>query len=64
MVWDYGINSIRGGNTQTLKGVFFARFECIPRIKTHGSVSCGPRSRRATREYINRKKENALFTPM
>ena len=26
-------------------------------IKTHGSVSCGPRSRRATREYINRKKE-------
>ena len=33
-------------------------------IKTHGSVSCGPRSRRATREYINRKKENAIFTPM
>ena len=25
-------------------------------IKTHGSVSCGPRSRRATREYIYRKK--------
>ena len=25
-------------------------------IKTHGSVSCGPRIRRATREYINRKK--------
>ena len=25
-------------------------------IKTHGSVSCGPRSGRATREYINRKK--------
>ena len=33
-------------------------------IKTHGSVSCGPRSWRATREYINRKKENAIFTPM
>ena len=33
-------------------------------IKTHGSVSCGPRSRRATREYINRKKENAIFTPI
>ena len=33
-------------------------------IKTHGSVSCGPRSRRATPEYINRKKENAIFTPM
>ena len=33
-------------------------------IKTHGSVSCGPRSRRATREYINRKKESAIFTPM
>ena len=26
-------------------------------IKTHGSVSCGPRSRRATREYINRRKK-------
>ena len=36
----------------------------IANIKTHGSVSCGPRSRRATREYINRKKENAIFTPM
>ena len=36
----------------------------LPLIKTHGSVSCGPRSRRATREYINRKKENAIFTPM
>ena len=23
-------------------------------IRTHGSVSCGPRSRRATREYINK----------
>ena len=32
MVLDYGINSIRGGNTQTLKGVFFARLECIPRV--------------------------------
>ena len=57
-------------------------------IKTHGSVSCGPRSRRVTpvsiltgrkktqyshlrtkkparntREYIDRKKENAIFAP-
>ena len=32
-------------------------------IKTHG-MSCGPRSRRATREYINREKVNAIFTPL
>ena len=36
----------------------------ITNIKTHGSVSCSPRSWRATREYINRKKENAIVTPM
>ena len=51
-----------------VKHVFFytwaLRYRLAITIKTHGSVSCGPRSRRATREYINRKKENAIFTPM
>ena len=43
---------------------FISNYTNYIHIKTHGSVSCGPRSRRATREYINRKKENAIFTPM
>ena len=33
-------------------------------IKTHGSVSCGPRKRgtRKLREYINRNNKVAIFT--
>jgi len=39
--------------------------KCFVHIKTHGSVSCGPRSQRAPHsEYIDRKKQNLIFTPM
>ena len=33
-------------------------------MKTHGSVSCGPRAGAPHREYIDRKKENVIFTPL
>ena len=38
--------------------------KCEIEIKTHDSVSCGPRSRHFTPWYINRKKENIIFTPL
>ena len=42
---------------------FFLQLGCFGLdIKTHDSVSCGPRSRRAHSGYIDRKKENVIFT--
>ena len=39
------------------------KVDTLSHIKTHDSMSCGPRSwRRAHRGYIDSKKENVIFT--
>ena len=71
IVWSFhtnnSINKLEAVQKRAVRNVAHACI--IPynyNIKTHDSVSCGPRKEAGAphREYINRKKENAIFTPM